>query len=314
MNKPSGPTQYQGDATLDRLLKDAGSPYDVAGISALLSGVEAAPDGIDPAAWTDLVAAAPGDLLRSQLLALRALRRDGDGRSTGKASSPVKGELAGRLAALRKELAGRRLAGFIVPRADEHQGEYVPPRAERLAWLTGFTGSAGVAVVLADAAALFVDGRYTLQAPAQIDGACFEVRHLIEQPPEKWLAARLGRGDRLGFDPWLHTVDGVARLKAALEPVGAELAACAENPLDAVWTAQPPPPLAPIRPLELRFTGRESADKRQAIGAAVAAAGAAAAVLTQPDSLAWLLNIRGGDVPHTPLPLGFATIDREGKV
>src|SRR5262249_31582921 len=161
----------------------------------------------DPAAWTDLVAAAPGDLLRSQLLALQALRREGDGRSTGKAPGPVKGELAGRLAALRKELAGRRLAGLRVAGGGGDRGGERPPRAERLAWLTGFTGSAGVAVVLADQAALFVDGRYTLQAPAQIDGACFEVRHLIEQPPEKWLAARLGRGDRLGFDPWLHTVD-----------------------------------------------------------------------------------------------------------
>jgi Xaa-Pro aminopeptidase len=314
VNKPSAASQYQGDAGLERLLREAGSPYDVAGISALLSGVDAAPDGTDPAAWTDLVAASPGDQLRAQLLALRELRRRAGGRSTDAPAAPAKSELAGRLAALRQELARRGLSGFIVPRADEHQGEYVPPRAERLAWLTGFTGSAGVAAVLADRAALFVDGRYTLQAPAQIDGASFEVRHLVDQPPEKWLAAELSRGDRLGYDPWLHTVDGVARLKAALEPIGATAVACADNPLDAVWKAQPPAPLSPIRPQEPRFTGRDSADKRQAIGAAVAAAGASAAVLTQPDSLAWLLNIRGADVPHTPLPLGFATIDRDGKV
>ena len=154
--------------------------------------------------------------------------------------------LSARLSAFREELARRKLTGFVIPRADEHQGEYVPPRAERLAWLTGFTGSAGVAVVLAECAALFVDGRYTLQAPAQIDGASFEVRHLVEQPPEKWLAGQLAAGDRLGFDPWLHTSSAAERLAAACTRAGAELVAVESNPVDAVWAERPPAPLGPV--------------------------------------------------------------------
>jgi len=296
------------------MLAEARSPYDLQGLRALLAGVEAAPEASDPTAWIDLVAPEPSPALRSQLAAFRAATLPPSESSSGAARVPSKAVLGSRLAALRNELARRELAGFVVPRADEHQGEYVPPRAERLAWITGFTGSAGVAIVLASKAALFVDGRYTLQAPAQIDTDSFEVRHVVEQPPETWLAGQLVAGDRLGIDPRLHTVDGAARLRKALEPVGAELVACGDNPLDAVWTDQPAPPLAPVRPQELRFTGLDSAGKRQAIGAAVAAAGADAVVLTQPDSIAWLLNIRGGDVPRTPLPLSFATVDREGRV
>ncbi|MGE5504522.1 MAG: aminopeptidase P family N-terminal domain-containing protein, partial [Actinomycetota bacterium] len=134
--------------------------------------------------------------------------------------------LADRLDLLRAELARRGLAGFVVPRADEHQGEYVAPRAQRLAWLTGFTGSAGVAVVLAARAAVFVDGRYTLQVAAEVDTARFEVQHLVDNPPPRWLGEVLGKGDRLGFDPWLHTLDQVETLRLACERAGAELVPC----------------------------------------------------------------------------------------
>ncbi|MFO1061762.1 MAG: aminopeptidase P family protein [Dongiaceae bacterium] len=280
----------------------------------LLPGLDAAPEGVDPEAWTALVAPAPSAALRAQLAAWRARSAPPEAATAALPRVPSRAELAQRLAALRHELSRRGLAGFVVPRADEHQGEYVPPRAERLAWLTGFTGSAGAAVVLADEASLFVDGRYTLQAPAQVNPDCFACRHLVEQPPEPWIASRLKRGDRFGFDPWLHTVDGVGRLRAALEPAGIELVACPDNPLDAAWADQPPPPLAPVLAQALDHAGRDAAEKRQAVGTAIAAAGAAAAVLTQPDSIAWLLNIRGGDVPHTPLPLSFALAAADGSV
>ncbi len=149
--------------------------------------------------------------------------------------------------------------GFIVPRADEHQGEYVPPRGQRLAWLTGFTGSAGLAIVLCDRAALFVDGRYTLQAAAQIDTGSFEIHHLVEEPPAQWLATALKKGEVLGYDPWLHTPHEVERFRAAADKAGAELRAVHDNPLDRVWSGQPAAPIAPVVPHPEQFSG-ESAD------------------------------------------------------
>src|SRR5262249_35850421 len=149
--------EYQGDASLERMLAEARSPYDLQGLRALLAGVEAAPEASDPTAWIDLVAPEPSPALRSQLAAFRAAALPPSESASGAARVPSKAVLGSRLAALRNELARRGLAGFVVPRADEHQGEYVPPRAERLAWITGFTGSAGVAIVLASKAALFVD-------------------------------------------------------------------------------------------------------------------------------------------------------------
>jgi Xaa-Pro aminopeptidase len=218
------------------------------------------------------------------------------------------------VAALRAELARQGLTGFLVPRADEHQGEYVPPRARRLAWLTGFTGSAGLAVVLAETAAIFVDGRYTLQVRDQVPADLFEAHHVTQSPPAEWLRGHLTPGDRLGYDPWLHTVEGVERLGAACRKAGAELTPCARNPLDAVWADQPGPPLAPVVPHDLAYAGRPAADKRQDIAAALEREGVDSAVLTAPDSVAWLLNVRGGDVDHTPLPLAFALCHRDGRV
>jgi len=298
---------YQGDEVLERLLRKAGSPYGVTDLALLMAGVESAPAGEDADAWMEVVAAAPSDALKAQLRAFRGEHAPAAGH--GGAGAP-----AARVAALRAELWRRGLAGFIVPRADEHQGEYVPPRAERLAWLTGFTGSAGLAVLLRDAGAIFVDGRYTLQVGQQTDAALFAAQHLTEQPPETWIAKHLPKGGKLGYDPWLHTPDSLDSLRRAAAKAGGELVACADNPLDAVWTDQPAPPIAPVRPHDIRFTGRDSIDKRTTLGGKLAEGGVDAAVLTAPDSLAWLLNIRGGDVPRTPLPLGFAVLYADGAV
>ena len=221
---------------------------------------------------------------------------------------------ADRVAALRALLAQDGLQGFVVPRADAHQGEYVPPHAERLAWLTGFTGSAGIAIVLAQRAAIFVDGRYTLQVGDQIDPAVFEVRHITDEPAAAWLRKSLSGGGRLGYDPWLHTAEGAARLRAACEAVGAELAPVTENPVDRLWEDRPSRPDAPfeIHPPEL--AGETSADKRAALANRLAGRGVEAAVLTLPDSIAWLLNIRGRDVPRTPFPLSFAILRNDATV
>ncbi len=219
-----------------------------------------------------------------------------------------------RLSALRSNIAERGLDGFVVPHADAHQNEFLPPNAERLGWLTGFTGSAGTAVVLADRAAIFVDGRYTLQVRDQVDGDLYEFHHLVEAPVTEWLMDALSAGKRLGIDPWLHTQAGVQKLRRSLDTVGADLVFVENNPVDAVWADQPPPPSAPAVPHEARFAGRSSAEKRASLGDALAREGLDAAVLTQPDSIAWLLNIRGSDVDHTPLALSFAILFADGSV
>jgi Xaa-Pro aminopeptidase len=281
----------------------------IAEVRTLIDGVIAAPDGEDPAAWIALVTPRPSDALAAQLLALKAsLAAERDARAA-RAPDPAE-----RLALVRAELAHRSLAGFIVPRGDEHQGEYVPPRAERLRWLTGFTGSAGVAVVLADKAAIFVDGRYTLQARDQVDGALFEIHHLIESPATAWLAKHLAKGSALGYDPWLHTPAERERYAAAAAKAGPRLVPCEVNPIDAVWADQPAPPISPMVPHLVEYAGKAASEKRAELAATLNADGIDAAVLTAPDSIAWLLNIRGGDVPHTPLPLGFAIAHADGTV
>jgi Xaa-Pro aminopeptidase len=219
-----------------------------------------------------------------------------------------------RVERLRKQLAQEGLAGFLIPRADEHQGEYVPPRAQRLAWVSGFTGSAGLAAILTDAAAIFVDGRYTLQVRDEAPGDVFEYHHVTESPPAEWLRLRLRQGDRLGYDPWLHTIESVERLQAAGAKAGATLVPLAENLVDRIWDDQPPPPRGPIVPHDLKHAGRPSPDKRSEIAELLARDAVDAVVLTAPDSIAWLLNVRGSDVAHTPLPLAFAVVHRDATV
>ncbi len=216
-----------------------------------------------------------------------------------------------RAKALRAELAARGLAGFVTPRADEHQNEYVPASAERLLWLTGFSGSAGLAIVLQDKAALFVDGRYTVQAPAQVDGSVFTVRHVVDEPPSAWLEANLRSGARVGYDPWLHTPDMVERLSKACRAAGGELVALETNPIDAIWLDRPAPPIGAVSERRPRLAGESAAAK---IARARAALGAnEGLVISDAHNVAWLFNLRGSDVAHTPLPLSFAYLPREGR-
>src|SRR5882724_8632410 len=221
--------------------------------------------------------------------------------------------LTARLSAFREELARRNLTGFVVPRADQQQNEYVPPSEERLAWLTGFTGSAGLAIVLTHEAALFVDGRYTLQAAKQVDGKAWTVESLIDPPPESWLAGHLKPGDRLGFDPWLHTSSAAERLAAGCAKAGAELVVLDNNPLDAIWTERPPPPLAPVAVHGAQFSGEAEVEKLGRIRSEITRLGVDALVLSDSHAVAWTFNIRGADVSHTPLPLSYALVPKDGR-
>ena len=294
------------DAWLATWMADAGIAGTPATLRDLLTGINAAPVGASGSDWLRLVA--PG-ATPAQADTLAKLKQ-----ALAERPRPSDPPASARLAALRAELMAHGLDGFVVPRADEHQGEYVAGRAERLAWITGFTGSAGLAVVLLDKAAVFVDGRYTLQVSEEVDADAFERLHLVEDPHDRWIAEHLPPGGKLGYDPWLHTVNWVEKTRKAIEPKRGELVPVDHNPIDAIWTGQPPAPIAPVVPHPAAFAGRDAADKRSDMGAELAKAGDDAAVLTAPDSIAWLLNIRGGDIPHTPTPLSFAVLHASGHV
>jgi Xaa-Pro aminopeptidase len=221
--------------------------------------------------------------------------------------------LTARLAAFREELARRKLTGFVIPRADQQQNEYVAPSEERLAWLTGFTGSAGMAIVLVHEAAVFVDGRYTLQAAKQVDSRAWKVESLIDPSPESWLTQHLTAGDRLGFDPWLHTTAAAERLAAACSKAGATLVAVDSNPLDSVWTERPAPPLGPVAIHGTQFSGEAEGEKLARIRAEIERLGVDALVLSDSHAVAWTFNIRGADVSHTPLPLSYALVPKTGR-
>jgi Xaa-Pro aminopeptidase len=224
-----------------------------------------------------------------------------------------RGATAPRVAALRSELARRGLDGFVVPRTDRFQNEFVPPCAERLAWLTGFTGSAGVAIVLADRAALFVDGRYQLQAAKQADGAVFSLEHYVERPPPVWIEATVPAGAKLGYSPWLHTIDSAERLAKACAAAGASLVPVADNPIDAIWTDRPPPPLGTVVLHELRFAGESAEQKLARVRGEMQNLAADAVVVSDPQAVSWLFNIRGSDIPHTPVVLAYAIVPKTGQ-
>ena len=290
------------------LLRQHGRTLEAGDLDALMQGVAAAPEGLAGPEWVELIAPNADATLTRALTAWRAKLAVSDG---GLEEVPAP---ASRLAALRAELAGRGLDGFVVPRADEHQGEYVPKSAQRLAWLTGFSGSAGLAIVLAGKAAIFIDGRYTLAVRGQVDLRAFVPHQVPEQSPENWIAANLPQGGKLGFDPWLQTIDGYDRFARSCQKAGGSFVPVESNPIDAVWKDRPAAPLAPVLPHPVEFAGETSESRRRRIADIVREKGADVVLITQPDSIAWLLNVRGGDVPRTPFALGFALLHTDGHV
>ncbi|AKH43108.1 Xaa-Pro aminopeptidase [Altererythrobacter atlanticus] len=217
-----------------------------------------------------------------------------------------------RLDALRQELARRGLDGFVIPISDEHVSEYVGNYAQRLAWLTGFGGSAGSAAVLKNKAAIFVDGRYTIQVKEQVDGRLYEYKSVPKDSIGAWLAENAGEGAKIAYDPWLHTNGWVKATSAALAEIGAELVAVDSNPIDAVWEDQPPPSPAEAIVHADHLAGRSSADKRADLAEWLKAGKLDAAVISALDSVAWLLNIRGADVDHTPVALSYVIAHCDG--
>jgi Xaa-Pro aminopeptidase len=298
---------YQGDEALAGLLKKHQAHLSVNALTELLPGIGAAPAGERPEAWVDLVAENPSPALVAQL---QAFRREKESRESETRTPPV----VARLTLLREALKRQGLHGFIIGRADDHQGEYVPKNAERLAYVSGFTGSAGMAVVLLEKAAIFVDGRYTIQVKDQVDPALYIYRHLVTEPADAYIAAEAKSGQKIGFDPRLFTPDQAGRFRAAAKRAGAELVAVARNPVDEIWAGRPADPISPVLPHDLKFAGEGSAEKRRRLAAKLKAEGKAAAVISGPDSLCWLLNIRGADVPRTPFALGFAVLHDDARV
>jgi len=218
-----------------------------------------------------------------------------------------------RLSALRQELKRQNLDGFVVPLTDEHASEYVASYAQRLAWISNFTGSAGSAVVMADKAAVFVDGRYTIQVKKQVDPALYEICGVPETTHQKWLGKNVTNGMTIGYDPFLHTIGWVEEMRTKLTDRDARLVAVKSNPIDAVWDDQPGEPNAPVHPHDVKYAGLSHQEKRNQIAAAVKEKGADAAIITQLDSIAWLFNIRSGDVLHTPVSLAYTVLAADGK-
>jgi Xaa-Pro aminopeptidase len=221
-------------------------------------------------------------------------------------------DFAARLANLRNEMDIFGVDGFIIPRSDEHQGEYVAPCSERLSWISGFTGSAGMAIVLKETAAVFIDGRYTVQVTKEVDGDLFDYRHISNDPADQWLEDQLSKGMILSYDPWLHTGPSLHRLRQACEKVGAKLKAAPHNFIDAIWTDRPDAPLDPIVVHDVKYAGQSHEEKLAQVSDKLRAENQDAMVLSLPDSIAWLFNIRGSDIPCTPVGLGFAIVYASG--
>lgn len=222
--------------------------------------------------------------------------------------------IAQRLNLVRNELHLAQLDAFILPRADEYLGEYVPNRNERLHWLTDFTGSAGMAIVLKQSAAIFIDGRYTVQVKQQVDATLYQYLSLTDTPQIPWLISQLTAGARVGIDPRLHSLNWYQNTKTALERAGITLVSLATNPVDQHWQDRPEAPRSPITLFSEQSAGRSSVDKRAQIGAAIKQAGADCALITALDSFCWLLNIRGNDIPRLPVVLGASLLHANGEM
>lgn len=214
---------------------------------------------------------------------------------------------------MRAAMSAAGVDGYLVPHGDEHQGEYSAPYAERLKWLTGFSGSAGLAIVLKDSAVIFVDGRYTLQVKTQVDGALYEYAHLVDDPPDTWLAKNLTSDTKLGFDPRLHTPQGLSRLEGAVKKAGAAFEPGAKNLIDKIWNDQPDRPTAAVRVYPEKFAGRSSAKKRELVAKVLDTEGMDVFLISALDSIAWLFNIRGDDMEFSPLTYAYALLFKDGS-
>ena len=271
-------------------------------LEALLTRIAASPVSHPAGAWRELIAPDIAERTVDRLVALIDRLKPNEGEAD-----------PSRLDRLREALKRAGVDGFILPRADEHLGEYIPAPAQRLSWLTGFTGSAGAVLVLRDTATLFVDGRYTLQAANQVDSKRWTVEHLIRTPPVDVIRQHLAGGS-LGYDPKLHSVTATNRLRDAAASASGRLVPLEPNPIDELWNDRPPEPLGVVSLLDVELTGLSAATKREQIAAELRRRGAEATVLNQPESIAWLLNLRGGDVPYTPLPLAYAILGADAQV
>ena len=290
-------------------VKAAGLDMEETALLDFIGGVVAAPKRLQVSDWVSLLAPELGPELRDALGKLKVAVADDF--NPGFTSGPAPTERVDRL---RQKLDELELDGFIIPRTDEFQGEFVPVRAERLKWLTGFSGSAGAAIVLKETAAIFVDGRYTLQVCDQVDTRTFNPQHLTDNPPWKWVGENLCAGSRLGFDPWLLSDMVRTHYQKAVEGVGARLVPVDINPIDAIWVNQPVAPMAPVVSHDISYAGKNADEKRKDIAKALVEANEDAALITAPESVAWLLNIRGGDVPYTPLALSYAILMSSGNL
>jgi Xaa-Pro aminopeptidase len=223
-----------------------------------------------------------------------------------------------RLKALREELRKQKLDGFLAPVADEYQSEALPPSAQRVAFLTGFTGSAGLAALTSDRllgkAAFFTDGRYTLQANQQLPEGLYEIFDSVQKAPSDWLKENARPGFQIGFDPLLHTADSIERLQKALDRTGIDVVPVKANPIDAFWPDRPAPPFAPVYAYDTRYAGQSSDDKRRQIAETLKKDGIQAALITDSASIAWILNVRGGDLPYSPLPLSVAILRADASL
>ncbi|MEO0436323.1 MAG: M24B family metallopeptidase [Pseudomonadota bacterium] len=226
----------------------------------------------------------------------------------------IQSAIEGKLSFLRDWMAEQGVDAYCIPRADEYLGEYLPKYNERLHWLTDFTGSAGMAVVLADTAALFVDGRYTVQVRRQVSEAHFELHHLIDTPPAQWLAETLPSGARVACDSRMCSLQWYRATREILAKAQVELLGSTRNPIDEAWLDRPLVRATPALLLEEKYSGESSVSKRERLGAQLSAQGADAALLFAPDSVSWILNLRGDDVPCVPVLLSMAMLEADGSL
>ena len=263
-------------------------------ILSIIDGVNASALDLNDPSWLKMFDVVMEEQLKVNLMEFRARRHEEI------SSKELEENVKTKLENLRRNLKKMGVDGLILPRADEHQGEYLPSSAERLRWLTGFDGSAGFVAVLKNTAAVFTDGRYILQIDQQVDQEHFDIHHIVEKSPSKWLEELMVKGDRIGFDPWLHTAESLSRFEEVVRSRNGELVSLDENPIDILWKNRPPSPLAPAVPHELIYAGQTSVEKRKMVCQALKTKNEDALILSSPESIAWLLNVRGADVPRTP--------------